>query len=93
MLLFSMDFSVTELFGVRATGCKILFEKASLGFPNCLCILIPNFSEKLHIAWAIRCYCSTPQDVFVLVKGSQVWSEPRAISVLSAIIFERGMPI
>ena len=30
-------------------------EKASLCFPNCLCILVPNFSEKLHIAGAIRC--------------------------------------
>ena len=28
---------------------------------------------------------------FVLVKGSQVWSEPRAISVLSSTFFERGI--
>ena len=53
--LFSMDFSVPELFGVCATGCKFLFEKASLCFPSCLCILVPNFPEKLHIAGAIRC--------------------------------------
>ena len=54
MLLFSMDFSVPELLGVCATGCKFLFEKASLCFPNCLCILVPNFPEKLNIAGAIR---------------------------------------
>ena len=34
VLLFSMDFSVPELFGVCATRCKFLFEKASLCFPN-----------------------------------------------------------
>jgi hypothetical protein len=32
-----------------------------------------------------------PQDVFVLVKGSQVWSEPRAISVPGSKSFEWGM--
>ena len=30
-------------------------------------------------------------DVFVLVKSSQVWSEPRAISVPSSTFFEWGM--
>ena len=34
-----------------------------------------------------------PQDVFVLVEGSQVWSEPRAKSVLSSTFFERGILI
>jgi hypothetical protein len=29
----------------------------------------------------------------VLVKGSQVWNEPRAISVLSSTFFEWGMLI
>ena len=53
MLLFSMD-SVPEPFGISATGCKFLFEKASLCFPNCLCILAPNFPEKLHIAGTIQ---------------------------------------
>ena len=53
VLLFSMDFSVAELFGVRATGCEFLLEKASLCFPDCLYILVPNFLEKLHIAGAI----------------------------------------
>ena len=48
-------YSVSGNFGVCATGCKFLFEKASLCFPNCLCILVPNFSEKLHIVGAIRC--------------------------------------
>ena len=55
VLLFSMDFSVPEFFGVRATGCKFLFEKASLCFPNCVCLFVPNFTEKLHIVGAIRC--------------------------------------
>ena len=45
--------SVPELFEVCATGCKFLFEKASLCFPNCLCILVPNFPEKLNIVGAI----------------------------------------
>ena len=30
---------------------------------------------------------------FVLVKGSQIWGEPRAISVLSSTFFEWGMRI
>ena len=55
VFLFSMDFSVPEHFGVSATGCIFLFEKASLCFLNCLCILVPNFPEKLHITGAIRC--------------------------------------
>ena len=57
------------------------------------CVLVPDFPEKLHIVGTIQCYCSTPQGVFVLVKGSQVWSEPRAISVVSSTFFERGMLI
>ena len=40
------------LFSVDFTGCKFLFEKASLFFPNCLCILVSNFPEKWHIAGA-----------------------------------------
>ena len=27
-------YSVPKLFGISATGCKFLFEKASLSFPN-----------------------------------------------------------
>ena len=55
VLLLSMDYSVPELFGVCATGCKFMFEKDGLCFLNCLCILVPIFPEKLHIAVAIRC--------------------------------------
>jgi hypothetical protein len=46
-------YSVPELFGVCAAGCKFPFEKASLCFPNCR--LVPNFPEKLHFVGAIRC--------------------------------------
>ena len=92
VLLFSIDFAVSRNF-FEFVLCKFLFEKASLSFPNCLCILVPNFPEKLHIAGAIRCKYSTPQDVFVLVKGSQGWSEPRAVSVPGSKFFEWGMLI
>jgi hypothetical protein len=34
VFLFSMDFTVSQTFGVRATGCTFLFEKASLCFPD-----------------------------------------------------------
>ena len=34
VLLFPMDFSVPELFGVGATGCKLLPEEAGLSFPD-----------------------------------------------------------
>ena len=35
VLLFSMDFTVSQnFFGDRATGCKFVFEKASLCFPD-----------------------------------------------------------
>ena len=54
-LVLHVLYSVPELFGVSATGCTFLFKKVSLCFPNCLCILIPNFPEKLHVAGAIRC--------------------------------------
>ena len=63
-------YSVSKLFGISAAGCKFLFEKASLCFPNLLCVLVPDFPEKLHIVATIRCLCSTPQNVFVLVEGS-----------------------
>ena len=53
VLLFSMDFSVPDILGVFATGCTFMFEKASHCFPNCLCILVPNFPEMLHITAAI----------------------------------------
>ena len=58
---------------------------------NCQCILVPNLPERF--AGTIWCYCITPQDDFVLVRGIQVWSEPRAISVPSSTFFERGMLI
>jgi hypothetical protein len=34
VLLFSMDFSVPELVGVGATGCKLLPEEAGISFPD-----------------------------------------------------------
>ena len=49
-LILHGHYSVPKPLGVCATGCTFLFEKASLCFPNCLCILVPNFPEKLHIA-------------------------------------------
>ena len=56
VLLFSMDFTVSQNFwGISATGCKFLLGKLRLAFSNCLCILVPNFPEKLHITGAIRC--------------------------------------
>jgi hypothetical protein len=71
VILFSMDFTVSENF----------LE------------LVPHFPELLHIVGSIRCYCSPPLDVFVLVKGSQVWSVLRAISVLGSSFFKLGMLI
>ena len=46
--------------------------------------MVPNVPEKLH---------SAAVDVFVLVKGSQVWSESRAISVPGSTFLEWGMLI
>ena len=40
-------YSAPTLFGVRTTGCKFLLEKASLGFSNCLCIMVSSFPEQL----------------------------------------------
>ena len=65
VLLFSMDFSLPKPFGISATGCKFLFEKAIRCFPNCLCILVPDFPEKLHIAGTIRCYNAVCHRMFL----------------------------
>jgi hypothetical protein len=78
-------YNVPELFGVCVAGSKFLLD--------CLCILVSNFSKKLHLTMADRCKCRTPQDVFVLVKGSQVWREPRAISGPGSKFLEWGMLI
>jgi hypothetical protein len=48
-------YGVPKPFGTSATGCTFLFEKASLSFPNCLCILVSDFPENVHIVWAIQC--------------------------------------
>ena len=54
-----VDLSVVTVFpSLSAVGSweevllfsKFLLEKASFLFPNCLCMLVPNFTEKLHIA-------------------------------------------
>ena len=55
VLLFSMDFTVSQnCFEFVQQDANFCFEKASLSV-NCLCILVPNFPEKLHITGAIRC--------------------------------------
>jgi hypothetical protein len=55
VLLFSMDFTVSHNFLEFVLQDANLFEKASLCFPNCLCMLVPDFPEKLHIPGAIHC--------------------------------------
>ena len=48
VLLFSMDFIVSQ------NILEFVLQDENV-FPNCLCILVPNFTEKLYIAGAIRC--------------------------------------
>ena len=48
-------YSVPEHFLVCVAGSKYLLEKSSLGFHNCLCILVSSFPEKLHITGAVPC--------------------------------------
>ena len=56
VLLFSMDLTVSQnCFEFVLQDAPFCLKKTSLSFPNCLCILVPNFPEKLHIAATIRC--------------------------------------
>ena len=88
-----MDFTVSQPFlELELQDANFCLKKLAFAF-LIDCVLVPFFLEKLHIAGTIRCQRSPPQDVFVLVEGSQVWSEPRAISVISSTFFERDMLI
>ena len=76
-----MDLTVSQIF-LELVLQEAHFFLKKLNFPNWQSILVPDFPEKLQITGAI-----------VLVNGSQVWSEPRAISVPGSKFFELGMLI
>ena len=53
VLLFSMDFTVSQcFFEFVLQDANFCLKKLALAF---LCILVPNFPEKLYIAGAIQC--------------------------------------
>ena len=89
VLLFSMDLSQNFL-ELELQDANVCLKKLAFAFlTDCVYWFLTSLNSCM-VAGTIRCYCSPPQDVFVLVKGSQVWSEPRAISVLGSAFFERG---
>ena len=54
VFLFSKDITVSQNFLEFVLQETIfLLEKASLGFSNCLCVLVSSFPEKLHITGAV----------------------------------------
>ena len=92
VVLFSIDFTVAQNFMVFVLqDAKFVLGKPRLAFSNCLCILVPNFPESCISRGLYE--CKMPQDVFVLVKGSQGWGESRAISVPGSTFFVWGMLI
>jgi hypothetical protein len=60
VLLLSMDFTVSQNF----LEFVLQDENASLCFPNCLCILVPNFPVAFHggysmlMQYATGCFCA-----------------------------------
>jgi hypothetical protein len=52
-IIVSQNFLEFVLQGANLLMFPKMFGNAILCFPKCLCILVPNFPEKLHIAGAI----------------------------------------
>ena len=91
VLLFSMDFTVSQnLLELELQDANSCLKKLAFAF---LTDCVYWFLTSLNSCISRGCYCSPPQDVFVLVEGRQVWSKPRAISVLSSAFFEQSMLI
>ena len=56
VFLFSMDLTVSQnFFELVLQEANFCLKKASLGFSNCLCIMVSSFPEQLHITGAVRC--------------------------------------
>ena len=77
VLLFSMDFTVSSNFlELELQGANFCLKKLAFAFlTDCVYWFLTSLNSCI-LRGTVRCYCSPPQDVFVLVKGSQVWSEP-----------------
>ena len=86
VLLFSMDFTVSQnILELELQDANFCLKKLAFVFlTDCVYWFLTSLNSC--ISWGLF-------DAFVLVKGSQVWSEPRAKSVLSSAFFERGMLI
>jgi hypothetical protein len=92
VLLFSMDFAVSQnFFEFVLQDANFCLKKLAFAFLNA-CVYRFLTSVKSYISRGIfdsNAVCS----VFVLVKGSQVWSEARAISIPGSTFFEWDMLI
>ena len=94
VLLFSMDFTVSQSFlELELQDANFCWKKLVFAFlTDCVYWFLTSLksciSRGLFDASAV-CH----RMFFVLVNGSQVWSEPRAISVLSSTFSEWGMLI
>ena len=93
VLLFSMDFTVSQnVLELELQDANFCLKKLALAFlTDCVYWFLTSLNSC--ISRGLFDATGPPQDVFVLVEGSQVWSEPRAISVLSSAFFERSMLI
>ena len=95
VLLLSMDFTVSQnVLEFVLQDAHFCLKKLAFAFLTD-CVYWFLTSLKSCISWGLFDANADrmPQDVFVLVKGSQVLGEPRAISVLSSTFFERCMLI
>jgi hypothetical protein len=90
VLLFSKDFTVSQNFlELELQDANFCLKKLAFAFlTDCVYWFLTSLNSCISrgLSDAIK-----KQGVFVLAKGSQFWSEPRAISVLSSTYFERGM--
>jgi hypothetical protein len=88
VLLFSLDFTVSQNFlEFVLKDAHFCLKKLAFAFLTA-CVYWFLTSLKSCMSWGLFAH-----DVFVLVKGSQVWSEPRAISVPDSTFFDWGMLI
>ena len=94
VLLFSMDFVVSQNFlELVLQDANFSLKKFALAF---LTDFVYWFLTSLKSCISLGLFDANAERhrmFFVLVKGKQVWSEPRAISVPGSKCFERGMLI
>ena len=94
VLLFSMDFTVSQNFlELELQDAIFCLKKLAFAFlTGCVWWFLTSLNSCI-LRGLVDAIAVCHRMFFVLVTGSQVWSEPRASSVLGSAFFERGMVI